>query len=86
MNSLRTRFDRQAEEYHRKTIKAILSGFASLLGVIFASWLYPAAPVNVIAFAAIVPVIFVTMAIHSFIQYRRALRLKNRYSIWPPIF
>ncbi len=85
MNTLPTRYERQAVEYKKKTIAAACTGLGTTLCLVIMESLFQMPTWALIGTVAIMLFYFIK-AILCFTVYRQALKLKNRYSTWPPIF
>jgi multisubunit Na+/H+ antiporter MnhG subunit len=87
MNTLPTRYERQAAEYKKKTIAAACQGLGATGAMVFFEMLFTI-PIPTFVLWIITTMIFYYLgrASYYFTVYRQALKLKNRYSTWPPIF
>jgi len=87
MNSLPTRYERQAVEYKKKTIASVCQGLGAAGAMVIFETLV-SIPIPSFILWIITTMIFYHLgrAAYCYTVYRQALKLKNRYSTWPPIF
>lgn len=85
MNSLPTKFEREAAEFKKKTIAATCTGLGAAGALLIWEAIMPIPYITLCLITGGICFYFIK-AMLCFAVYRRALRLKNRYSTWPPLF